>query len=72
MHHGGGEHLDSCDRCTSMKLVMVSGIVSAGKLYLPVRHHQGLHGHAVATTASAVRESHLVLPFRVGLAVPPP
>ena len=56
MHHGGGDHVDSCDRCTSMKLVLDSGIGLTPDKKLHTRNDRLLHGHAVATTASAVRE----------------
>ena len=56
LHGGGGDHVDSCDRCTSMKTVLVSGIGLTPDLQLRVRNDRLLHGRAVATTASAVRE----------------
>ena len=37
LHGGGGDHVDSCDRCTSMKTVLVSGIGLTPDLQLPVR-----------------------------------
>ena len=44
-----------------MKLVLVSGIGLTPDLQLEARHGRLLHGRAVATTASAVREREVVL-----------
>ena len=61
LHGGGGDHVDSCDRCTSMKTVLVSGIGLTPDLQLEARHGRLLYGRAVATTASAVCEREVFL-----------
>ena len=56
MHHGGGDHVDSCDRCTSMKLVMVSGIGLTSDLDGGGQHGRAVMGRA-AVTADACRRA---------------
>ena len=68
--HGGGDHLESCFCSTSVLTMCVSMLLFTPGLQLRTRHGRALHGHAVATSASAVRERKVVLRFGVG-SVPP-
>ena len=72
MHGGGGDHVDSCDRCTSMKTVLVSGIGLTPDLQLGARHRGVVTGRA-ADAADARRGApkaflrHMHAPFSPAL-----
>ena len=63
LHGGGGDHVDSPHRSTSMKMELDSVIDSSGKTYLAVRRGRAVTGREVATSASAVGRRQVVLRF---------
>ena len=61
LHGGGGDHVDSPFRSTSMLIVSESGVGLTPELLHPKRTSRAVKGHAVATSASAMRERTLFL-----------